>query len=81
MEIHVFQTEELDASPKIAPYDWNPVAEEWRNHLDAQPCRATLIDQKERHYHMWIKVWNGNLILSYLYPTGNTGWPKLAGSD
>ena len=27
------------------------------------------------------KVWNGNLSLSHLNSTGNTGWPKLVESD
>ena len=40
-----------------------------------------LIDQQEHHYNRWIKVWNGNLSLSYLDSTGNTGWPKLVESD
>ena len=30
---------------------------------------------------MWVKVRNGNLSLSHLNSTGNTGWPKLVESD
>ena len=38
METHAFQPEELNASPKIAPYGWNPVAVE-----EAESPRARLL--------------------------------------
>ena len=40
-----------------------------------------LIDQQGHHSTKWERVWNGNLSLSYLNLTGNTGWPKLVESD
>ena len=42
---------------------------------------ATLIDQQGHHSTKWERVWNGNLSLSHLNTTGNTGWPKLVESD
>ena len=42
---------------------------------------ATLIDQQGHHSTKWERVWNGNLSLSHLNSTGNTGWPKLVESD
>ena len=40
-----------------------------------------LIDQQGHHSTKWERVWNGNLSLSHLNTTGNTGWPKLVESD
>jgi len=56
MENHATQPEELNASAKIAPCGWGPVAEG-----DVQcvsmpfVCWATLIDQQEHHNTMWEK--------------------------
>lgn len=82
METHAFQPEELNASAKIAPCGWNPVAVgDVQCVSEAILSMATLIDQQEHHNTMWRKIRNGNLSLLHLNSTGNTGWPKLVESD
>ena len=81
MEYHALQPEELNASAKIAPCGWSPVAEGDVQCVSMPVVVAILIDQQEHHNTMWEKVRNGNLSLSHLNSTGNTGWPKLVGSD
>jgi len=81
MENHATQPEELNASAKIAPCGWGPVAEGDVQCVSMPILGATLIDQQEHHNTMWGKVRNGNLNLSHLNSTGNTGWPKLVESD
>ena len=81
MEIHVFQSEELDASPKIAPFDWNPVGEE----VAESPRRSALYSNNDRPKRMPLShvdkspEWEPNSVVSGL--NWKQGWPKLAGSD
>ena len=81
MEMHAPQPEELNASAKIAPCGWNPVADR-----DVQCVSMPFIKWRSDRptgtpqYYVG-KVRNGNLSLLHLNSTGNTGWPKLVGSD
>jgi hypothetical protein len=81
MEYHALQLEELNASAKIAPCGWNPVADR-----DVQCVSMPFIKWRSDRptgtpqYYVG-KVRNGNLSLLHLNSTGNTGWPKLVGSD
>ena len=81
MERHALQLEELNASAKIAPCGWGPVAD--RDGLSAPKLQyAQRSDRPTGTPQYYVgKVRNGNLSLSHLSSTGNTGWPKLVGSD
>jgi len=82
MASHASQPKELNASADIAPYGWNPAAVKGiASSLHVNRILTTLIDQQGRHYTKWITIRNGDLSLSHLNSIGNTGWPKLAGSD
>ena len=56
MEFHALQPEELNASAKIAPYGWSPVAV---GDVQCVPSWILLfqqlIDQQEHHNTMWEK--------------------------
>ena len=81
MERHSRQPEELNASAKIAPCGWSPVADRGKvfssePHFDRRSDRPTGTPQ----YYVGM-VRNGNLSLLHLNSTGNMGWPKLVESD
>jgi len=81
MENHATQPEELNASAKIAPCGWGPDADRDKVFI----LKLNFSQRSDRpsgtpQYYV-AKVRNGNLSLSHLNSTGNTGWPKLVESD
>ena len=81
MERHALQLEELNASAKIAPCGWGPVAD--KDELSVpMSLKVTRSDRPTGTPQYYVgNVRNGNLSLSQLNSIGNTGWPKLVESD
>lgn len=81
MEFYALQLEELNASAKIAPCGWSPVAV-GDVQCVSKPAHIWRSDRPTGTPQYYVgKVRNGNLSLTHLNSTGNTGWPKLVGSD
>ena len=81
MERHAPQLEELNASAKIAPCGWGPVAV-GDVQCVSKPSSSWQADRPTGTPQYYVgNVRNGNLSLLHLNSTGNTGWPKLVGSD
>ena len=55
MEMHAPQPEELNASAKIAPCGWSPVADRGKFSPLSHGRIGDLIDQQEHHNTMWQK--------------------------
>jgi len=81
MERHAPRLEELNASAKVAPCGWGPVAV-GDVQCVSEPSYFWQADRPTGTPQYYVgKVRNGNLSLLHLNSTGNTGWPKLVGSD